>query len=204
MKKQILIIHGGTSFNTYVDYLAYLKTKDINIDKIRPRKDWKDSLIFELGDEYDILLPRMPNVTNARYEEWKIWFKNIEKVIDDPIILIGHSLGGIFLAKYLSENTLPKSIAATILVAAPYDDADAADGRESLADFALPASLAQFEQQSGKIYLMHSKDDPVVPFAQLKKYQQALPGAKMIIFEDREHFNQETFPEITALLKSIE
>ena len=53
------------------------------------------------------------------------------------------------------------------------------------------------------IYLIHSKDDPLVPFTQLKKYQQALPKAEAIVFENREHFNQETFPEIIELIKSI-
>jgi len=50
---------------------------------------------------------------------------------------------------------------------------------------------------------VHSKDDPVVPFTQLKKYQQALPNAETVVFENREHFNQETFPEIIELIKSI-
>lgn len=203
MKKQIIIIHGGTSFATYEDYISYLENKEIDIAKLRPRKEWKNSLSVELGDSYDILLPRMPNGTNARYKEWKIWFGNIIKVLDDEVVLIGHSLGGIFLAKYLSENVFPKKIIAAILVAAPFDDAEGADGKESLVDFTLPSSLAQFARQCDKIYLLHSEDDPVVPFAQLEKYKNALLDAKAFIFKDREHFNQETFPEIIDIIKSL-
>ena len=203
MKKQIVIIHGGTSFETYEDYISYLKAKEINIEKLRPRKEWKDTLATELGDDYEILMPRMPNGTNARYDEWKLWFNKIAEILNDEVVLIGHSLGGIFLAKYLSENTFPKRIIATILIAPPFDDTDGGDGKESLIDFALPTSLAKFTEQSGKIYLVHSKDDPVVPFTQLKKYRQALPSAETIVFENREHFNQETFPEIIELIKSI-
>jgi len=203
MKKQIVIIQGGTSFKTYEDYLSYLKTKEISLEKLRPCKDWKDTLVSELGDDYEILMPRMPNGTNARYDEWKLWFNKIAEILNDEVILIGHSLGGIFLAKYLSETTFPKRVMATILVASPFDDTDGADSKESLIDFALPSSLAKFTEQSGKIYLVHSKDDPVVPFTQLKKYQQSLPHAETIIFENREHFNQETFPEIIELIKSI-
>ena len=203
MKKQIVIIHGGTSFKTYEDYISYLKNKEISIEKLRPRKEWKDTLATELGNDYEILMPRMPNGTNARYDEWKLWFNKIAEILNDEVVLIGHSLGGIFLAKYLSENTFPKRIIATILVAPPFDDTDGADGKESLIDFALPSSLAKFTEQSGKIYLVHSKDDPVVPFTQLKKYQQALPNAETVVFKNREHFNQETFPEIIELIKSI-
>lgn len=203
MKKQIVLIHGGTSFATYENYISYLQTKEIKIEKLRPRREWKDSLVTELGENYDILLPRMPNGTNARYKEWKIWLDNITKVLNDEVVLIGHSLGGIFLAKYLSENTLPKRVIAAVLVAAPYDNAESADGKESLIDFTLPSSLERFAKQCGKIYLLHSQDDPVVPFAQLDKYKSALPNAETVVFEDREHFNQETFPEIVGIIKSL-
>jgi predicted alpha/beta hydrolase family esterase len=203
MKKQIAIIHGGTSFKTYEDYLSYLKTKEISLEKLRPRKDWKDTLASELGDDYEILMPRMPNSTNARYKEWKLWFERIADLFNDNVVLIGHSLGGIFLAKYLSENSFPKRIRSTILVAAPFDDEDDLESGESLVDFALPHSLTKLTEQGGKIYLLHSKDDPVVPFGQLQKYQRALPEAETVVFEDREHFNQETFSEIIELIKSI-
>lgn len=207
MKKQIIVIHGGTSFATYKDYLSYLKNKEIKIEKLRPRKEWKNYLASKLSARYDVLLPLMPNATNARYQEWKIWFDNITKVLNNKIVLVGHSLGGIFLAKYLSENIFPKKIAAVILVAAPFDDSDddteRAGSKESLKDFALPSSLKKLAKQCDKIYLLHSQDDPVVPFKQLEKYKNALPNAKAIVFKDRKHFNQETFPEIVKIIKSV-
>jgi predicted alpha/beta hydrolase family esterase len=203
MKKQIVVIHGGSSFKTYKDYLSYLKNKEIIIEKLRPRKEWKDWLASKLGARYDVLLPRMPNATNARYQEWKIWFNNITKVLNHKVVLVGHSLGGIFLAKYLTENIYPRKIAAVILVAAPFYDAEGADGKESLKDFSLPPSLKKFAKQCGKIYLLHSQDDPVVPFAQLDRYKNALPKAEAVVFKDREHFNQETFPEIVKIIESV-
>lgn len=203
MKKQIVIIHGGTSFKTYEDYISYLKNKEISIEKLKPCKDWKDTLATELGEDYEVLMPRMPNSTNARYDEWKLWFSRVSEFFDDKVILIGHSLGGIFLAKYLSENTLTKTIKAVILVATPYDDSDDVNGGESLIDFLLPVSLNKFMRQANAIFLIHSKDDPVVPFVQLAKYQTSLPKAKVVIFENRKHFNQETFPEIIKIIKSV-
>ncbi len=203
MKKQIVIIHGGNSFKTYKHYITYLKTKEINIEKLKPNKDWKDTLASELGDSYEILRPRMPNGANARYKEWKIWFERIAEVLNNELILIGHSLGGTFLVKYLSENIFSKQIKATILVAAPFDDSDDIDGQESLIDFILPPLLEKFIKQGGKIYLLHSKDDPIIPFTQFTKYQNRLPGAKVVVFNDKKHFNQETFPEIIELIKSI-
>ena len=73
----------------------------------------------------------------------------------------------------------------------------------SLSDFTLPASLEKFAEQVKKIYLLHSKDDPVVPFEQVEKYKKVLPNAEIIIFEDKQHFNQESFSEIVGLIKNI-
>jgi len=118
----------------------------------------------------------------------------------DNIILIGHSLGGIFLAKYLSENNFPVKIDQLYLVAAPFDGNE---DKYSLTDFKLPASLKKIEKQANKIFLYHSKDDSVVPFSDLGKYANKLPGAKKIIFEDRDHFSQEEFPELVEKLKKV-
>lgn len=200
MDKQIIVISGGTTFDTYENYISYLKNKEIRLEELKSSKSWKDTLAENLGNGFEVLLPRMPNRTNARYEEWKIWFERMIPFFSEHIILVGHSLGGIFLAKYLSENTIPRMITATILIAAPFDDENS---EESLADFALPASFAKFVGQSKNIFLIHSKDDPVVPFDQMQKYQHALPNAKEIVFNNREHFNQEVFPEIVDLIKSL-
>jgi len=43
----------------------------------------------------------MPCIENAKYNEWKIQFEKYLKRTDNDLILIGMSLGGIFLTKYL-------------------------------------------------------------------------------------------------------
>lgn len=200
MKQQVVAIHGGTSFDTHDEYIAFIKTRELTLEKLQQPDDWKALLPRELGASFEVLLPKMPNTTNARYAEWSLWLERCLPFLQPNVILIGHSLGGIFLTKYLSENSFPTSIKATLLVAAPFDDTSTV---ESLTDFALPASLEKFAQQGGAIYLVHSHDDPVVPFAQVAQYQQALPKAQPVIFNDRGHFNQERFPELVALIQSL-
>lgn len=200
-KRQIVVVHGGETFKNYGEYLAVLRSWEINLDDIlSPKKDWKDSLSQNLGDGFEIVAPKMPNKLNAKYLEWKIWFEKLIPHMRDGLVLIGHSLGGIFLAKYLSENKLPKKIIATLLVAAPHDDKDS---DYSLADFQLPESLNLFSTQSEKIFLYHSNDDMVVPFANLQKFHKELPGSNTVIFTDRGHFNQESFPELIEQIKSL-
>jgi predicted alpha/beta hydrolase family esterase len=169
MTKQVLVIHGGTTFDSQEDYINYLKTKELSFDRLCRELGWKDLLGQELGERFIVLNPKMPNSTNARYEEWKIWFERIYALLDKKPILIGHSLGGIFLAKYLAENDLPHKAKALILVAAPFKD----ESQESLADFALPDSLENINKQVDKIFLIHSQDDLVVDFAELAGYKKS-------------------------------
>ena len=201
-KKQVIVIHGGTTFKTRKEYLNYLRNCKITLEKFKPKKDWKIGMGKILGNGFEVLLPKMPNKVNARYKEWKIWFERILTVTNNNIILIGHSLGGIFLAKYLSENLVSKKIIATFLVAAPFDD-NGEKEKESLADFSLPKSLKKFEKQGGKIYLYHSKNDPVVSISHFEKYSKILPNARATVLKNRAHFNKEQFPEILKEIKRL-
>ena len=161
--------------------------------------NWKDNLKKTLSKDFVVILPSMPNKSNAQYPEWKIWFEKLIPHCRTGLILVGHSLGGIFLAKYLSENIFPKKISAVFLVAAPYDIRSA---HNRLASFGLPAKLVRLQEQVAKIFIYHSQDDPVVPVIAAKNYQHALPGAVVKIFKNKQHFNQATFPEIVKTINS--
>lgn len=199
MKKQVLIIHGGNVFPTYKKYLADLKAKKLRFDKLRGKR-WKEEMGAKLGRGYEAILPKMPCADNARYLEWKIWLEKILPHLHREIILVGHSLGGIFLAKYLSENKLRKKVRGVFLVAAPFANRRA---KESLYDFNLKNDLKLLRRQVGKIFLYQSRDDDVVPFADMEKYLKLLPSATAKVFKDRGHFNISTFSEIVRDIKSI-
>lgn len=192
--RQVVVIHGGDSFVSYDEYIAALRAKEVTLEKFQPRvKSYKDGLQEMLGFDWQVFLPDMPNARNARFIEWKIWFEKLLALLDDDIVLIGHSLGGVFLASYLSREDIPKKVHATFLIAAPFGEGD----------FTLPSSLEKLTQQAGKLFIFHSKDDPIVPFEDCQKYMEQLPNAEAIIFEDRGHFNQEHFPELINEIKSL-
>jgi|SRR3990167_3144505 len=198
MKRQIVVIHGGDIFATQDEYINFLRNYEINIERYKTGvDDWKPWLREILGNEYEVILPVMPNKTNARFEEWKLWFEKLLPFLNDEVILIGHSLGGAFLAKYLSENNFSKKIKAVMLVGAVYDkDSEG----YSLLSFMPPTKI---NLQTDSIFLYHSKDDPVVPFSALGQYQKALPKAQVRVFEDRKHLNQPQFPELAEDIKSL-
>jgi uncharacterized protein len=198
MKGQIVIIHGGDTFATPEDFLEFLKECDIRFERaLTGQDDWKPWLRNSLKEQYDVIIPMMPNKTNARFEEWRVWFEKHIPFLRDGVILVGHSLGGSFLAKYLSQHKFPVRIGAVMLVAAVYDkDVDG----YPLLSFALPPVL---DLQSEHIYLYHSEDDPVVPVSAAADLKSSLPTATLRILQDRGHINQPEFPELLEDIRHL-
>jgi len=198
MKKQVVVIHGGDTFDSYEEYLSYLKNTKVNLERFK-HEGWKDSLEKNLGKNYEVISPEMPSWNNAKYLEWEVYFENLIHHVRPNAIFVGHSLGSIFLAKYFSENEYPKKALAVLLVSTPY----AVKGEKGMADFILPSSLSKFSDQVKNIFLYHSVDDPIVSFSDLKKYKNALPSATLRIFKNRGHFITPKFPEIVREIKNI-
>lgn len=194
MSKQIVVIHGGDSFVTRREFFKFLQSITVKKEDFYLKKSWQTLLAKQLGNGYDVFNPRMPNNHNARYDEWSIWFEKMLQFLQDGVVLIGHSQGGIFLAKYLSEHTLPILIDKLILVAAPHSES------ENLGDFALTGSLERVWQQCQNIHLFQSEDDPVVNPHEVEKYKVAWPKAVVHMCTNRGHFNQDDFPELIKLL----
>lgn len=205
MKKQIIYVHGGDSFSQYEDFLNYLRTVPLRDPLTERTTRWPDTLRFELGPEYEVYMPTMPSKFNARYEEWVIWFERYLELVADGVILIGWSLGGMFLAKYLSETPLPKRVQAAFLLAAPsgvYGD-EAGSGADC-AEFRPEAgAVCELTNTIPHVEIWHSKDDPVVPVGEVEWYRAHVPQANFVIFEDRNHFLVESLPELIAAIKQI-
>lgn len=197
-KTQILIIHGGETFKKRKDYLNYLKNREVSLEK---RKSWSREYLDEkLGKNFEIIRPRMPLQENAKYEEWKIWFERFIPLLRNGVILVGNSLGGIFLAKYLSENKFPKKILSVYLTCPPFDNTHSLE--DLVGGFKLKSDLSLIEKNCKDVTLMFSADDPVVPLYHAEKYREKLRNSKIIIYKSKNgHFLVPTFPEIIKMIK---
>lgn len=200
-KIQIFYIHGGMTFRNKKDYLHYLKNRTISIeDKIYWSEDYLDN---NLGKYCKIIRPLMPLHINAKYEEWKIHFERYFPYLENNIILIGLSLGGIFFAKYLSENKFPKKILSTYLIAAPFDDTLPLPEEDLVGGFKLKSDLSMIEKNSPNLHLLFSKDDDVVPISHAEKFRKKLKNANIIIYKNKNgHFRISEFPEIIKMIKN--
>jgi predicted alpha/beta hydrolase family esterase len=198
-KPQIFIIHGGMTFKNKKDYIDWLKNRSISVEK---KQRWSvEYLDRKLGKEFDIIRPRMPLQDDAKYADWKIFFERHFPYFRNNIILIGSSLGGIFLAKYLSENKFPKKIRATFMICAPYDNT--IEGEDLVGGFKLGTDLSLIERNSKKTYLMFSRDDETVPVSHAEKYRSKLKNSEIIIYKSKNgHFKISEFPEIVKIIKT--
>lgn len=200
--QQVFYIHGGAAFSDYKKYLQYLETCTVRYPHGYKPKRWSNDLQKELGDDFEVFAPQMPNSDNAKYEEWKIWFERHFEFLHDDLILVGWSQGGWFLVKYLTENDLPFTVKALCLVAAPYeaDDFGGEDGGDFVFD---TKQVGVLTKKAEKIIVIHSEDDFVVPYSHAKKYIESLPEAELLTFVDRNHFLQPKFPELVEKIREL-
>lgn len=197
-KIHLIYVHGGTTFEKEEDYLDFLKNRTISLEN---KSKWNDRLELDLSNEkVEVVKPKMPLKENARYLDWKIHFEKYLEVVNDNLILIGNSLGGIFLAKYLSENQLNKNIISTYLIAPPFDNT--LYDEKLCGGFKLNSDLSMIEKNSKKVTLLFSKTDDIVPVSHAKKYEEKLENSNIIIYEDKNgHFIVPEFKELIDMIK---
>jgi predicted alpha/beta hydrolase family esterase len=197
-KTQVFVIHGGMTFRNQKDYLHYLRTRKISVKR---RAHWSDVYLDrQLGNTFEIIRPRMPLKEHAKYAEWKTYFERHIPYLKNNVILIGESLGGIFLAKYLSENKFPKKILSVYLVCPPFDDT--LPKEDLVGGFKLKSDLSLLEKNSKRLTLLFSKDDDIVVVSHAKKYADKLRKARIIIYESKNgHFRVPAFPELVKMIK---
>jgi predicted alpha/beta hydrolase family esterase len=194
--KQVCIIHGGSTFDSDQDYLENLKNMEVKYERMLYGRRWQNWLGEQLDDEYELVLPQMPSASNAKYDEWALFFEKVVHFLKPNTTLVGHSLGGIFLVKFLNEHP-EYHFEKIVLIAAPYNGTSS----ETLGSFSLPATIDRFISATDHQAIFHSRDDKVVPFTEAAKYTAVLPNSELYSFDTHGHFNVEALPELLAFIK---
>ncbi|MFK7779684.1 MAG: alpha/beta hydrolase [Candidatus Gracilibacteria bacterium] len=197
-KQQVLFIDGGDSKDNFNNFNDYLNKFEYDPYEVKTKK-WKNSLAPDLGEDFFLMNPKMPNKNFADYNERKIMFEKTFPYLENDIILVGHSMGGTFLIKYLEENNFPVKIKKIIIISGAFKDSPG----DVIGNFNFDKTLLNLKKYENDIIFYQSKDDFVVPFSDLEDYRKIFPNSQYNIFENRGHFIDETFPELIEQIKLI-
>jgi uncharacterized protein len=146
--------------------------------------DFVSWLRSKLGKEYKIEYPIMPNPDNPDYEPWAKQLRAEFKQLSGDVILVGHSVGGSVLIKYLTENRVDFNVKALLLCATPFWGID---DNWQYEPFALSTNFADKLQDIEKISIYHSKDDAIVELKHAQKYKKELPSAQLNVLPGNSH-----------------
>jgi predicted alpha/beta hydrolase family esterase len=126
----------------------------------------------------------MPDEENATYAVWSGEIETRLAGLKGPVALVGHSVGGSVLLKYVCERQPGQRIAGLFVVAAPFWGASE-DWRWD--EGALPADAASKLAGDWPLVFYHNRDDEVVPFEHLAEYAAKLPRATIRALEEGGH-----------------
>lgn len=199
--RQVILIGGGSTYKPEEEYLSYLKNFVVSFAKHGLReRSWIENLKHRLGKEFQVIRPEMPSRNNAKYTEWEVWFERFFPFLDDEVIIVGYSLGGVFLLKYLAQRDFPARIRGLLLVATPLTDNKPF---YELQDFTPPVTLDRVQLQVSRVIVYHSKDDRSVPYRNAEKLKELVPTTELRTFEDRGHFMHNELPELVWDIEEI-
>jgi uncharacterized protein len=132
-----------------------------------------------------------PHPFDPSYQAWLSVFE--QHAIDQETVLIGHSCGGGFLLRYLSEH--PDIQARKVFLIAPWLD-PAKTFTEDFFDFTLDADLAM----RNEIHIFFSADDEESVLQSLVTIREHIPTAAYHAYVDKGHFTDPVFPELLELI----
>jgi predicted alpha/beta hydrolase family esterase len=158
-----------------------------------------DSLSRELGPNFEIRYPRMPNEDDPAYAAWKAALEKEFATLDDGSILLGHSIGGTILVNALAQSLSARKFGAIFLIAAPF----VGEGGWPSEDMNPAPDLGAQLPRDVPVYIYHGLDDATAPPSHAELYARAIPQACVHRLPHRDHQLNNDLSEIAATIKSL-
>jgi hypothetical protein len=130
------------------------------------------SLERNLGDDFSVDFPRMPPEDEPDYARWRPVIGRAIARATGPVVLVGHSVGGYLLIKYLVSEGATSPIPAVCIIAAPFPGGNPA---WSFDGFELPDDFAERLPRDAPVLRYTSEDDEIVPFCAPRSLRRSNP-----------------------------
>jgi len=136
--------------------------------------------------------PDMPGFYEPNYDAWKEMLERFD--LNKDTVLVGHSCGGGFLVRYLSENDV--KVGKVVLVA-PWLDPDK-EIDENFFDFEIDKNLVA---KTNGLIVMYSRDDTGAVLETINTLKSKTKNIEFQEFDGKGHFvlgslGSEEFPEL--------
>lgn len=171
----------------------------------RPNKAWRPWLKQELLDRgVAVAIPAMPEPDEPHETAW---LDTIDQAIEGattPIILIGHSLGGLAILRWL-ETRAKGPIHAIIEVAGLITPGNYPN-YNFFERFHVPKDWERIQHMARHRIGIYSEDDPAVPMIEGDKYER-LASAQMLRVDGYGHFSDDSHvtkvPELLQIIDNL-
>ena len=164
-----------------------------------PQTAWYPFIATEMGNAgFDVLIPQLPDPDLA---EWQKIIKPLADRSPTKTILIGHSIGGVNILRYLENTEIGEKFPLLILVAPPGFSL----GYEVLKSFFKdPFDYNKIKSKVDKIVVIITLQDSVLAPEPMKHAQVYLENlnAKLIVLPEGGHFAD--FDNVTSLQEVID
>jgi len=158
-----------------------------------------DSLRRELGDACEIRYPRMPAEDDPSYAAWGPAISEATATLEDGATVVGHSVGGTLLVHTIAERPPEVTLAAIVLIAAPFVGV----GGWPAEEFELPSHLGALLPARVPVHVFHGQDDDAVPPAHADLYARAIPQAQLHRLPGRDHQLGNDLGEVATLIRIL-
>lgn len=154
-----------------------------------------ESLRRELGAEYDVRYPRMPDEADPTFAKWRPAIEKELASLAPGAVVVGHSVGGTILMHTLADVADPPPLGAIVLISAPFIGeggwpSDEIAARDDLASALPPAP----------VFLFHGEADAEVPLAHVELYAHTIPRARVHRLPGRDHQLNDDLAEVARVI----
>ncbi|QQS18775.1 alpha/beta hydrolase [Candidatus Saccharibacteria bacterium] len=167
---------------------------------------WLEAQLKAKG--YDVWLPQLPHAEQPSLREWLAFVQqNAPFVLDEDMIVIGHSSGAdLALLIAQTNQTKLKTVVCVSVFTNECGESVATEWEANARLFDVPFDWRKIKANvENQIIILHSDDDPYVPFKQAEYITRQL-DADLTIIPGQGHFNLEkskkyaSFPILARML----
>ncbi len=167
-----------------------------------PQENWFPWLKKELENlGCRVFVPEFPTPEGQSLENWRKVFERYKKFISEDSIVIGHSLGPVFILSVLEDIDRP--IKAAFFVSGFASEIGNPDFDSINRTFYRHFDWRRIRKNCGKFEVFHSDNDPYVPMEKAEELAGKL-GTDLTIVKNAGHFNEKSgYRRFELLLEKI-